>query len=195
VGRPSLNAERREQILEALSRCLAERGLEGTTLDVIAAEAGVQRAAIRHYIGNRDQLIRAGVEHIADRYAHTFELELESAASADRLSAFLDSAFLGRLSTGNSQEDRAVDAMMAAAASDESVRESLSEMYAGFEDTIVREIAAVYPDAGSEQIVRVAYVILCLVEQSSTMRFLGFPADRAHAARAVAASLIETLRP
>jgi AcrR family transcriptional regulator len=195
LGRPSLIAERREQILEAFSRCLAERGLEGTTLDVIAAEAGVQRAAIRHYIGNRDQLIRAGVEHIADRYAHALQIELESAAGADRLSAILDSAFLGRLSTGDSQEDLAVDAMMTAAASDESVRESLREMYAAFEDTIAQEIAAVYPHAGSEQIVRIAYAILCLMEQSSTMRFLGFPADRAHAARAIAASLIETLRP
>jgi len=194
LGRPSLVAERREQILEAFSRCLAERGLEGTTLDVIAAEAGVQRAAIRHYVGNRDQLIRAGVEHIAARYAHTLETESESAASADRLSAILDSLFLGGFSTGYSQEDRAIDAMMAAAASDESVRESLREMYAAFEDRLAHEIAAMYPTAEPEEIVRISYVIMCLVEQSNTMRFLGFPPDRARAARAVAGSLIETLR-
>jgi len=194
LGRPSLVAERREQILEAFSRCLAERGLEGTTLDVIAAEAGVQRAAIRHYIGNRDQLIRAGVEYIADRYAHTLETASEFAAGTDRLSAILDALFLGGFSTGYSQEDRAIDAMMAAAASDESVRESLREMYAAFEKRLAQEIAAVHPDAGTEEIVRVTYVILCLVEQSSAMCFLGFSPDRAHAARAVAGSLIESLR-
>ncbi len=193
MGRPSLVAERREQILEAFSRCLAERGLEGTTLDVIAAEAGVHRAAIRHYVGNRDQLICAGVEYIASQYAHTIEADLESVAGADRLAAILDSLFLGEFTTGHPQEDRALDAMIAAAAFDERVRESMREMYVVFEDGLAQEIAAVHPDVDPEQVVGIAYSIMCLAEQNNDMRFLGFPPDRAHAARSAAGSLLETL--
>jgi AcrR family transcriptional regulator len=194
VGRPSLVAERRQQILAAFSRCIAERGLEGTTLDAIAAQAGVQRAAIRHYVGNRDQLIRAGVEHIAAQYARSLEIDLECASSDDRLVAVLDALFLGRFATGHFREDRAVDAMIAAAASDERVRERLREMYARFEEALTREIAAAHPDAAPERVVGIAYAILCLVEQNNAMRFLGLPPERTHAARSAAGDLVETLR-
>jgi AcrR family transcriptional regulator len=193
MGRPSLAAERRAQILEAFSRCLARRGLVGTTLDEIAAEAGVQRAAIRHFLGNREQLIRAGVEHIAARYAESLDAELRSAASSDRLAAILDSLFLGRFATGHTQEDRAIDAMMAAAASDARVRRSLREMYAMFEERLAQEIAAASPDVALQRVVAIAYAIMCLAEQNSSMRFLGFPPDRALAARTAAGSLIEVL--
>ena len=59
MGRPSLANVRREQILDALERCLARDGLVGTTLEAVAEEAGVRRPVIRHYFGNRDELVAA----------------------------------------------------------------------------------------------------------------------------------------
>ena len=65
MARPSLANTRREEILDALERCLARRGLEGTTLESVAAEAGVARPVIRHYFGNRDVLLKAALEAAA----------------------------------------------------------------------------------------------------------------------------------
>jgi len=193
VGRPSLQAERREQILEAFGRCVAERGLEGTTLEAVADEAGVQRAAIRHFVGNRDQLIRAGVEYLAAQYAHDLDAEIASARGPDRLERILDSLFLGGFTIGHPQEDRAIDALMAAAASDDKVRESLREMYKMFESRLAQEITAVYPDTDPQRVFAAAYAIMCLTEQNNAMQSLGFPPDRARAARDAAEALVSNL--
>lgn len=57
MGRPSVAAERRRQILEAAIRCIAAKGFAGTTLDGIAEEAGMARGHVRHFAGNRDDVL------------------------------------------------------------------------------------------------------------------------------------------
>ena len=97
MGRPSLGAQRREQILEAFERCLVTHGLEATTLEAVAAEAGVQRAAIRHFVGNRDELIAASVDHLTQKYRASYAEELRSLdPTGDRLGAILDYLFLSK---------------------------------------------------------------------------------------------------
>ena len=59
MGRRSLAEERRVQILEAAARCIAEHGVEGATQERIAAAAGMSRPHIRHYVGNRGDLLDA----------------------------------------------------------------------------------------------------------------------------------------
>jgi TetR/AcrR family transcriptional repressor of bet genes len=59
VGRPSVADARRRQILEAAIRCLSNRGLAASTLDGIAAEAGMARGHVRHFVGNRDEILTA----------------------------------------------------------------------------------------------------------------------------------------
>lgn len=58
MGRPSKKTERTEQILQALQRCVARYGLEGSTLERIAEEAGLQRSLLRHFAGNRNELVQ-----------------------------------------------------------------------------------------------------------------------------------------
>ena len=57
MGRPSVAAERREQILDATMATIAEHGIHGTTLDRIADAAGMSRGHVRHFVGNRDRLL------------------------------------------------------------------------------------------------------------------------------------------
>ena len=47
--------------------CIARHGLEVSTLDVVADEAGVKRTLIRHYLGNRNKVLRALIECIVER--------------------------------------------------------------------------------------------------------------------------------
>jgi len=98
MARPSLAAERRDQILDALERCLRRRGLEGTTLDAVAREAGVQRPLIRHYFGNRDELLAAAVARAVARHGREIEAALAERPARGRrgrLAALLDHLFLG----------------------------------------------------------------------------------------------------
>jgi AcrR family transcriptional regulator len=46
-------------IFQATRITLAEKGLHGTSLDLIAAKAGLTQAALRHYLPTRDDLLTA----------------------------------------------------------------------------------------------------------------------------------------
>src|SRR5690242_13750632 len=68
MGRPPMQAERRVAILDAFIELIAERGLESVSLDDVAAAAGVQRSVIRHFVGNRADLVRGATTRLAERY-------------------------------------------------------------------------------------------------------------------------------
>lgn len=57
MGRPSVASQRRREIIDATLRRLATHGFSGTTLDGIAEEAGMARGHVRHFAGNRDELL------------------------------------------------------------------------------------------------------------------------------------------
>ena len=54
MGRPDLTEVRTAEILDAFERCVARFGLEGSSLERDAEEAGMKRSILRHYIGNRN---------------------------------------------------------------------------------------------------------------------------------------------
>lgn len=59
MARPSVKAERTEEILVAFEQCVALYGVEGATLERLASQSGLQRSLVRHYMGNRNDLINA----------------------------------------------------------------------------------------------------------------------------------------
>jgi AcrR family transcriptional regulator len=70
MGRPSLAESRRAQILDAYEECVLQFGMEASSLEAIADQAGIKRSVVRHYMGNRAELRRAFVERIiSTRYA------------------------------------------------------------------------------------------------------------------------------
>jgi len=88
MPRPSLKTQRSEEILNAYMTCVARFGLEGATQERIAEEAGVKRPLLRHYLGNRDQMIEALNEHVVGTFnALTGELDqvLQYIETSDQL--------------------------------------------------------------------------------------------------------------
>jgi TetR/AcrR family transcriptional repressor of uid operon len=55
-------------ILDAAEDCFVTVGVRGTTMDAIAAAAGVSRITVYRRIGNRDQIVLAVLLRIVDRY-------------------------------------------------------------------------------------------------------------------------------
>jgi AcrR family transcriptional regulator len=191
VARPSLAATRREQILDALERCLARGGLEGTTLESVAAEAGVARPVIRHYFGNRDALLAAAVERAVAAYRADLDAALGALACEGRFAAFLDYLFLGRF-VGNADRERLFRALFAGL-DDSGLQRLLRDTYRRFEDACFAALRAEVPDAPAAAARGVAYAIACLAEQNAGFLAIGFPRSRAHAAREAAAALVRGL--
>ena len=81
MGRKSLSEERAKQIINAFATCILKYGLHDSSLERIAEEAGVKRSIIRHYIGNRNEVLKALVDRITCRYIQELVAATESGCS------------------------------------------------------------------------------------------------------------------
>jgi len=194
VGRPSLAMKRTEQIIEALAACIRDQGYEATTLEHVARKAGVQRTLIRHYFGNREDLLTAAVERLTESYRQDYLTLAQTLPAGRRLEALLSYLFGGDFNR-RPDEDAVVDALVAVASRSSVARASLRRMYQTFEDTVCSVILAARPKSSRREARRVAYAIMCLAEQNATLRGLGYGARRTRDARAVAEALILALLP
>ncbi len=93
MPRPSVKAERTEEILDAFERCVARYGIEGATLERIAEAAGLRRSLLRHYIGNRDELIEALTTRFIMRSDAQVKELFEELPTIGRATALLDILF------------------------------------------------------------------------------------------------------
>jgi AcrR family transcriptional regulator len=191
MSRPSLAETRRPELLDAYARALLKHGPEGATLDRIGEEAGVTRALVRHYLGNRREVDRALVVHLRDRYVDWMLGLGAGLPPVERLAAILTAIFEEEAAESPA---RLVDALLGASGEDPVLLGRLREMYLEFEHLLDAELAAAYPDAEPPARRRVAYGILCLAGMNRSLVELGFPADRSTVALACAKQLIDTLR-
>ena len=192
-GRPPRSHERRLQILEAFERCLARKGLEATTLDDVAREAGLQRAMIRHYVGNRGTLVREATEHLAAQYRSRAARALDVEGDALDVDALLDFFFLGDFVFGMPEQDRVVDSLLAAAASDPEACASLRAMYESFDELVRKHLTRCVPGAEPDRLAAVSWAIVCLAEQNTIMLGLGVPSRRSQELRQVGRALVDSL--
>src|SRR5215472_10017650 len=93
-GRRLPRAERREQILAAATEAFAAAGFAATSLDDVAAAAGISRAILYRHFDSKPDLYRAILDRVCTRLA---------AAVGEKPGAFTDAA---------------VDALLTAAAAD-----------------------------------------------------------------------------
>ncbi len=172
---------------------MARSGLEATTLDDVAREAGLKRAMIRHYVGNRDTLVREAIEHLAKQYlsraAEAFDVE-GNAIDAD---ALLDFFFIGDFAFGMPEQDRVIDSLLWVAANDPEARASIRAMYESFAELVRKHLARRAPGADANRLASVAWAIVCLAEQNVVMIGLGVPAERSHELREIARALVASL--
>src|SRR5687768_7231979 len=78
--RERIAEERRQEILEAAYRLFVRRGLEGATMQDIAAEVGLTAGALYRYYGNKDSLTEAVFAWCAEQRFTAFDAA-EQAAS------------------------------------------------------------------------------------------------------------------
>jgi AcrR family transcriptional regulator len=65
--------QRSHEILDAYLTCVARFGLEGATQARIAEEAGVKRPLLRHYLGNKDEMITALADYVVAGFTESLD--------------------------------------------------------------------------------------------------------------------------
>lgn len=89
MGRPSNRAERREQILNAFARVLADHGYAGATISAVAAEAEVAPGLIHHHFENKEELLAALLQDLVLRFRRRIH---DHAFEGDAVLAYADAA-------------------------------------------------------------------------------------------------------
>jgi TetR/AcrR family transcriptional regulator, transcriptional repressor of bet genes len=87
MGRPSVRAERRAEILRAFARVLADHGYAGATVAAVAQEAGVAPGLVHHHFDGKAELLSCLLKELVARHrARVAEREGEP------LAAYVDAA-------------------------------------------------------------------------------------------------------
>lgn len=148
MPRPSLKETRSEEILDAFMRCVARYGLDGSTLERISAEAGVGRPLLRHYLGNRDQMVAQLLDHVARKFEQLTLNVFNTLPPEGRLDALMTSLFER---PGHSSENASVfQALVAASDRHAGISSALLKFVEGFERRIAGEIRREKPGADVE---------------------------------------------
>lgn len=89
MGRPSNRQERRQQILAAFARVLADHGYAGATIAAVAAEAGIAPGLIHHHFDSKSELLGGLLQELVGRF-RTRVRRFETAEEG--LQAYIDGA-------------------------------------------------------------------------------------------------------
>ncbi len=189
-GRPSVAAVRRDRIVDAFITLVAERGAEATSTGDVAAVVGVPRTAVRHFVGNRKELVEAAVQEIVARY----RAELRAAAGPEPTPDTLVNLLFGASWVEErSTEARAFDALLYECARDPSIQPLVRSAYEALTGEIVAALRRAQADSQDADLEDTAYVVVCLAEQNALLQQLGFPAGRSQAAAALARAVLGRL--
>lgn len=86
---------RRISLVEGAIRSLAERGVAGTTVSTICAEAGSSRGLIGHYFNGKDEVLVAALHHLFGKLRQSIgeSLKVAGDSAAQRLRALPSALF------------------------------------------------------------------------------------------------------
>jgi len=191
MGRKSLKAEKVTTILDAFERCIEAKGLQSTTLDNIADEAGMARRMVRHYVGNRNKLIEVGVNRIIEKFNTTVLNAIDREDPTERFNYAIDYIFSEDFS--NLPATKLVAALLPVSLYDAHVQQAVKTLYDSFHLGLDDELKEHIPNANSLERVQTAYTIMCLSFGGGWMRNIGFDAKLNEKNKKIAKMLISDL--
>jgi TetR/AcrR family transcriptional repressor of bet genes len=186
VGRPSLQDQRRREIVWAFIELVADKGLEHVSLDDVAARAGVQRAALRHFVGNREDLISAAIAKITRRALADIDAQFPLGVV---IAMLFDPS---RMKSADVLE-LAWNELLPEAMRSRNTRAIVKESYDHLISLISNALRQGYPKASRSQIADTAYAIACMAEHNYTFQRLGYPQARVKGLKETAFALADRL--
>ena len=75
--------KRRRQLINATIRCIAKRGLTGTTMGEVAKVAGLSQGIVNLHFESKDNLLGETLRYLADEYKALFDKTLDQSGPAD----------------------------------------------------------------------------------------------------------------
>lgn len=191
MGRKSLTRERTAEILDAFARSMVKYGLD-TSLDQVAEEAGMTRSIIRHYIGNREEVVNTLIERITTDFVAELRAEAEQIPQEQAIPSTLDYLFAHE--TGYDDYDKLIfSVMMTAQDRYPQAKQMIIRMFEQLITMFAADLKDAYPQADDARCRDVAYNVLALAMSNESLMDLGMNQRYSTTARLSAELLIRAL--
>ncbi|ESP93388.1 MULTISPECIES: TetR/AcrR family transcriptional regulator [Pseudoalteromonas] len=151
MARPSMAAQRIEEILDALEVCILKQGMQATSLENIAETANVKRTILRHYIGNRDDIICALSKRWRGIYSAQWQQVIDWLPNNNRSEALIETLF----SVGSAEQLNATiigEALFAEAKRLDAIKDDQQHIMSEFIEHVSEALKVDYPNAGDDKI-------------------------------------------
>jgi AcrR family transcriptional regulator len=84
-GSARLTGEKAERIVDAMRRCVADRGIAGATFEHVSREAGVSRGLLHYYFGTKERLLIQVLRSDAETRIGMLDAPLDRAKTVDEV--------------------------------------------------------------------------------------------------------------
>ncbi len=192
MGRPSVQKQRKAEVLDAFLTCAARYGIEGATLERIAAEAGLKRPLIRHHLGNRDDMVKALAEHVLTEIEALTDGMAEALVDYPSAKDFIDTLF-SRESITDPRLNIVFQSLAQASETYPGLRLELIRVMQKFYDMASEVMTQNYPKSSKADCQIVGQGIVGLYLTQDSLNPLNPPADWAYSAYFAALRLANTL--
>ena len=192
MGRPSLVAERTTEILDAFERCIVRFGIESSSLERIAEEANMKRSILRHYVGNRDDLVAALADRVTQQYRELFDEYVAGHSDLEPVQQLIGFLFPAKpLSTAQSLW--VLESLIAISATSADIRRKMFDYVDGLVERSATMLHQSYTNASKKDCWTVAYGVVSICFNQESLAALEPPSKYARAAEAAAWALVRTL--
>ncbi len=192
MGRPNLTEVRTAEILDAFERCVARFGLEGSSLERVAEEAGMKRSILRHYIGNRDEMIVALAERVVSKYRGAFQAFLGQTSDTNWTKELL-SYFFPDKPVESTEDILVIEALIAAGEKYPDVRQLMFGYVDGLVGDVSKRLRLAFPKATKQECWSVAYGVVSICFNQESLSPLRLPSKYLKAARTCSEALVQSL--
>ena len=191
MGRPSKKHERTEQILNAFQCCVARYGLEGSTLERISEQAGLRRSLVRHFVGNRDELVLLLANRVIRDSEQQWGSFMEQLPEDGDISWLLEGLFG---SYGYDTElMMVINALMFASGRDPGLQRLMQDWMRRFSEDVSGSLRYFFPQAAPANIQAVSFGLISLYLNLDAMGPLGMQEYYGDSGYLAASALVETL--
>ena len=191
MGRPSKKQERTEEILQAFQRCVARFGLEGSSLERIAEEAGLQRSLVRHFVGNRDDLIAMLADRVIAQSDAQWSAFLEMLPPQGAVEALLEGLF--HEASSDPEFVLVIESLIFASSQKPELQQLMQQWLKRFTDDVTGIIARDFPQNSAEDLSAVAFGIVSLYFNLDSLAPIGLNDQYREPAFKAAQRLINSL--
>jgi TetR/AcrR family transcriptional repressor of bet genes len=105
MGKRSIKAIRRDELMEAAIDVLGTEGLSGATMAVIASRAGMSTGLVNHYFESKEELLALAMRNLSNLFRRgILDLLPPDPTPQQRLKAIIDGSFLPQHFRGAKRE-------------------------------------------------------------------------------------------